>query len=402
MIRQLLALLDIQKAVYNSSDAVQDSYDLIVNNRAVMPQAIGAAIEVIDGDMLTYAAVRDDRGAVKAIRLALVGSLSGLSIMAGRPYICHDSETDSRVDLDACRRVGLRSMIVTPIPYRGENIGVLKYYSDQRNAFGDFDQLVCLLLVGIIAISLSRISETQALEMQGQLIHSAQLKQEFVSMVSHELKTPISSILGALPLAEDAVRMGNPAASEHFLEIAHRNADRLKRLVNDLMDVHQLDEGNLALKIGPVELVQLVERARADLAPTVNAKGLHCQIESGAQQIWIRSDPGRLSQVVVNLLANAIRFSPKDGVVHVGIDTVGDRVRIAVQDEGPGIPADFQQHLFSRFSTANHGADGQRNEGTGLGLFISRRIMEELSGSIEFDPSYDQGARFIMTLPRGD
>lgn len=402
MIRQLLALLDVQNAVYNSSDAVQDTYDLIVHNRAVMPQATGAAIEVVDGDMLTYAAVRDDRGPVKAIRLALAGSLSGFSIMAGRPYICHDSETDSRVDLEACRRVGLRSMIVTPIPYRGENIGVLKYYSDQQNAFGDFDQLVCLLLVGIIAISLSRISETQAIEMQGQLIHSAQLKQEFVSMVSHELKTPISSILGALPLAEDAVRIGNLAACKDFIEVAHRNAGRLKRLVDDLMDVHQLDEGVLALKIGPVELVQLVERMRADLAPALNAKGLHCQIDSSAQQVWVKSDPSRLSQVVVNLLANAIRFSPTDGVIHVGIDPVGDHVRIAVQDEGPGVPADFRQNLFSRFSKASHGADSQRNEGTGLGLFISRRIMDELSGSIEFDPSYDQGSRFIVTLPRED
>jgi len=402
MIRQLLALLDVQKAVYTSSGGVQDAYELIVHSRAVMPQAIGAVIEVIDGDMLTYAAVRDDRVAVKSMRLPLIGSLSGLAIMAGRPYICHDSETDGRVDLEACRRVGLRSMIVTPIPYRGENIGVLKYYSDQQNAFGDFDQLVCLLLVGIIAISLSRISEEQALEMQGQLIHSAQLKQEFVSMISHELKTPISAILGALPLADDAVKMGNPAAGERFIEIAYRNADRLKRLVDDLMDVHQLDEGSLAIEMAPVELLHLIERARADLAPALEARQLQCLIESEAEQVWVSSDAGRLSQVIVNLLANAIRFSPEGGIVLVRIDRAGTCVRIAVQDQGPGVPAHFREQLFARFSKAEQGEGGLRNEGTGLGLFISRRIMDELSGSIDLDESYDQGARFVMTIPVAD
>jgi len=399
MIRQLLALLDVQKSVSAYAGTVQDAYDRIVQNKKVMPQATGVAIEVIDGDLLTYAAVRDDRYAVQNLSLPLTGSLSGRAIMAGRPYICSDSENDSRVDIDACRRVGLRSMIVTPIPYRGENIGVLKYYSENKNAFGDFDQLVSLLLVGIIAMTLSRISESQSLEMQGQLIHSAQLKQEFVSMVSHELKTPISAILGALPLADDAVRMGDLASGERFINVALRNADRLKRLVDDLMDVHLMDEGGLSLDIAPVELVQLVERARSDLAPVLNSKGVSCEIQNSTGPIWTKTDPSRLSQVIINVLANAIRFSPIGGAVKVQIEAGDADARIVITDEGPGVPDNFRDKIFSRFSKASNGQGGRRNEGTGLGLFICHQLMTELSGTIVLDESHVEGASFIIKLP---
>lgn len=399
MIKQLLAILDVQKAVSASSGTVQDTYDLIVHNRDVMRQATGAAVEVVDGDRLRYAASRDDRAEVANMSLPLSGSLSGRAILAGRPYICSDSETDSRVDIEACRRVGLRSMIVTPIPYRGENIGVLKFYSDRPNAFGDFDQLVSMLLVGIIAISLSRISEAQALEMQGHLVHSAQLKQEFVSMVSHELKTPLAAILGALPLADDAIKLGDYPAGERFIGIAYRNADRLKRLVDDLMDVHLMDEGTLSLEFVPVELLQLVERARSDLAPVLNAKQVTCRITSDTEPVLTRTDPDRFSQVILNVLANAIRFSPAGGVVTVQINAIDTCARIAIEDQGPGVPANFREEIFSRFSTAGKDQRGLRKEGTGLGLFICRRLMAELGGSITLDEDHQQGARFLITVP---
>ena len=396
---QLSGLLCIQQSVLASSGLLQQTYDIIVENHAVMPQATGAAIELIEGNMLRYAAVRDSRPEVKSMQLPLVGSLSGRAILTGATLICNDSETDDRVDLEACRRVGLRSMIVTPIPYRGANIGVLKFYSSEPGVFGDFDELVTQLLVGIIAAGLSQISETEALAMKGKLLEAVQLKQEFVSMVSHELKSPIAALLGALPLAEDALASGETATGQRLLAIAMRNAERMKRLVDDLMDVHAMDEGHLTLDLKSVELSEIVSTVLADLEPTASSKQLRFAVTQPQEPIRLNTDPNRLSQAIVNILANAIRFSPTGGIITINMELSANQAVIRIDDQGPGIPEEFRDKLFTRFSrVAGDHAPGTP-QGTGLGLFISQNILHELSGSIQLDSRYKSGARFIIRLP---
>lgn len=396
---QLSGLLCIQRAVLASSGLLQQTYDIIVENHSVMPQATGAAIELIEGNMLRYAAIRDSRPEVKGMQLPLVGSLSGLAILSGNALICDDSETDSRVDLEACRRVGLRSMIVTPIPYRGANIGVLKFYSNQPGVFGDFDGLVSQLLVGIIAAGMSQISETEALEMKGKLVEAVQLKQEFVSMVSHELKSPIAALLGALPLAEDALAKGETETGRRLLGIAMRNAERMKRLVDDLMDVHAMDEGYLTVDRKSVELADIINAVLGDLEPTAKSKQLQFVILHLEEPIRLNTDPNRLSQAIINIVANAIRFSPTGGVITISTERTARQAIIRIEDQGPGIPKEFRDKLFTRFSrVAGDHAPGTA-QGTGLGLFISQNILHELSGSIHLDPRYKSGARFIIRLP---
>jgi len=396
---QLSGLLCIQQSVLASSGLLQQTYDIIVENHAVMPQATGAAIELIEGNMLRYAAVRDSRPEVKSMQLPLVGSLSGRAILTGATLICNDSETDDRVDLEACRRVGLRSMIVTPIPYRGANIGVLKFYSSEPGVFGDFDELVTQLLVGIIAAGLSQISETEALAMKGKLLEAVQLKQEFVSMVSHELKSPIAALLGALPLAEDALASGETATGQRLLAIAMRNAERMKRLVDDLMDVHAMDEGHLTLDLKSVELSEIVSTVLADLEPTARSKQLRFAVTQPQEPIRLNTDPNRLSQAIVNIVANAIRFSPIGGIITINMELSANQAVIRIDDQGPGIPEEFRDKLFTRFSrVAGDHAPGTP-QGTGLGLFISQNILHELSGSIQLDSQYKSGARFIIRLP---
>ena len=396
---QLSGLLCIQQSVLASSGLLQQTYDIIVENHAVMPQATGAAIELIEGNMLRYAAVRDSRPEVKSMQLPLVGSLSGRAILTGATLICNDSETDDRVDLEACRRVGLRSMIVTPIPYRGANIGVLKFYSSEPGVFGDFDELVTQLLVGIIAAGLSQISETEALAMKGKLLEAVQLKQEFVSMVSHELKSPIAALLGALPLAEDALASGETATGQRLLAIAMRNTERMKRLVDDLMDVHAMDEGHLTLDLKSVELSEIVSTVLADLEPTARSKQLRFAVTQPQEPIRLNTDPNRLSQAIVNIVANAIRFSPIGGIISINMELSANQAVIQIDDQGPGIPEEFRDKLFTRFSrVAGDHAPGTP-QGTGLGLFISQNILHELSGGIQLDSQYKSGARFIIRLP---
>jgi signal transduction histidine kinase len=396
---QLSGLLCIQQAVLASSGLLQKTYDIIVDHHAVMPQATGAAIELIEGNMLRYAAIRDSRPEVKNMQLPLVGSLSGLAILTGNALVCEDCETDGRVDLEACRRVGLRSMIVTPIPYRGAYVGVLKFYADKPGMFGDFDELISQLLVGIIAAGLSQISETEALEMQGKLIEAVQLKQEFVSMVSHELKSPIAALLGALPLAEDAVAKGDAVTSQRLIGIALRNAERMKLLVNDLMDVHAIDEGHLTVDWQEVDLPELVGNVLLELEPTAKAKNVEFVLTAPRGPLLLTTDPNRLAQAIVNIIANAIRFSPTGGIVAVKIGEEAGQATIRIEDQGPGVPKAFRDKLFTRFARARDAGAAASQQGTGLGLFISQNILHELSGSIQLDTRFRSGARFIIRLP---
>lgn len=396
---QLKAMIEIGQSVSTSSATPQQAYNEIVRNREVMPQATGAVIEVIDGDMLRYAAARDDRIDVKDFSLPLAGSLSGLAIMSGAALICHDAEEDSRVDIEACRRVGLSSMIVTPIPYRGSYIGVLKFYSDQKNSFVEFDRIISQLLVGIITMILSRISEAHALEKQGELTNAAKEKQEFISMLTHELKTPLTSILGALPFVEDSIQNNECDAADRFLQIAIRNAIRLQSFVYDLMDIHQIEEGALPLNIVHIDLISMLKSVIADLSPVSHAKDVKYEIVAPIDRLSVQTDQDRLSRVVINVLSNALRFSANGGGITIRVDKIEDFALIAIEDEGPGVPIEFRDVMFSRYSRVDKQPSQTNYKGSGLGLFICKKIMKELNGSIELDQSYEDGAKFVLKIP---
>ena len=218
-------------------------------------------------------------------------------------------------------------------------------------------------------------------------------------MVSHELKSPIAALLGALPLAEDALASGETATGQRLLAIAMRNAERMKRLVDDLMDVHAMDEGHLTLDLKSVELSEIVSTVLADLEPTARSKQLRFAVTQPQEPIRLNTDPNRLSQAIVNIVANAIRFSPIGGIITINMELSANQAVIRIDDQGPGIPEEFRDKLFTRFSrVAGDHAPGTP-QGTGLGLFISQNILHELSGGIQLDSQYKSGARFIIRLP---
>ena len=228
----------------------------------------------------------------------------------------------------------------------------------------------------------------------------AQLQSEFVSVVSHELRTPITSIRGALALLDAGTAGPIAPAQLKLVQIAHKNSQRLVTLVNDILDMEKLMAGKMTMKIESLNLTQLLESALE--ANTAYAQGLqvHLAFSAPAQETIALFDANRLMQVMANLLSNAAKFSPKDIPVEICLYERDAHWLVEVRDHGPGIPLEFRNRIFSAFAQANS-SDTRQQGGTGLGLKISKALIEMMAGEIGFDSELGKGTCFWFTVPKG-
>ena len=226
------------------------------------------------------------------------------------------------------------------------------------------------------------------------------LKDEFLATVSHELRTPMNAVLGWLQMLRSGAVQPDRVA--HALEAVERNASMQNRLIEDLLDVSRIVSGKFRLDIQDVDLGSLLEAALASLHPAAEAKGLHLETAVDPGLGLVRVDPQRLQQVLWNLLANAVKFTPAGGRVWVDIRRSGSHIDIVVRDEGEGITAGDLPHVFERFRQAE-GGTVRASAGLGLGLAIVRHIVEMHGGTVEArSEGSGRGATFRVSLPLGD
>lgn len=297
------------------------------------------------------------------------------------------------------RRVGLRSMIVIPIPHRGQTVGVLKYHAAAPDAFDENDMLMAHLLVGPIAVGMSSVAEEDARRAQTELRQIVALKEQLVSTVSHELRTPVTSIAGLLVLLQSGMAGDLPDKAASLVSIANRNADRLKQLVNDLLDMEKLEAGALLMTLAEVDLREVVRDAVEQNRPFAEQTGVALELVVPDDAVTAMTDGDRLLQAVTNLVSNGAKFSPLGTQVTVVLGVVDGIASICVCDEGPGVPEDFRPRLFDRFAQSGDVHANLQMKGTGLGLAITRGIARRLGGDVRLDEGYTKGAAFEITIP---
>jgi PAS domain S-box-containing protein len=224
------------------------------------------------------------------------------------------------------------------------------------------------------------------------------LKDEFVATVSHELRTPMTSIAGSLGLLVGQWADKMPDSAGRLLVIAHNNAQRLVRLINDILDVEKAQSGTTGLVFGRIDAVGLVEQVIESNRLSARELGVHIRLESDADRIEITTDSDRLAQIVTNLLSNAIKFSPEGAEVVVTLKRRAGGMRIAVRDWGPGIPDDFKPHVFEKFAQAD-ATNARQKGGTGLGLSIVKQLTIRLGGQAGFSDASEGGTIFHIELP---
>lgn len=226
------------------------------------------------------------------------------------------------------------------------------------------------------------------------------MKLTSVSTVSHELRTPLTSIKGALRLLE-AGNLGNMSSqAERMISIAHRNSDRLLALVNDILELEKIESGELNVSLQNVDLQELLLEASEAHASYADDAGVRFCVEPSGHPTMVRADPDRLMQVLANLMSNAAKFSPAGSAVKLYVEDIDDDIwRICIEDQGPGIPESARKTLFDSFFQVTADEHYAR-PGTGLGLTISKRLMDLHGGSISFTTELGQGSIFHCDLKK--
>jgi len=223
------------------------------------------------------------------------------------------------------------------------------------------------------------------------------MKREFVSVVSHELRTPLTALRGALGLLKRLPASTTGPGAE-LLGIAEQNCLRLGFLVDDLLDMERLTTGKLRLELTAVPVTPLLNEATGSHRTYLSGRHGSIRVVEPVPAVAVWADRQRLIQVLSNLLSNALKFSPPGGVVDLGVEAMGDRLRFWVQDQGPGIPEDFRERIFERFAQAD-ASDTRRMGGSGLGLAIVRELVQLMDGRVGFVSEPGRGARFWIDLP---
>jgi signal transduction histidine kinase len=233
------------------------------------------------------------------------------------------------------------------------------------------------------------------------------MKEHFVSLVTHELRTPVVAIQKSLELLLSKATGGITEDQEKFLTISRMNVDRLNKLINDLLDMSQMESGKFVLKPSAFDFRDVVRDARGSLVSWADEKKISIRLDMKEEPTFVTGDRNRLFQVVVNLLSNALKFTPSGGEIAVAVkivqsvagDLSGPGVEVSVVDNGIGIdPKDFQR-IFNKFEQVSLVAP-QGMAGSGLGLPISKEIIGLHNGKIWVESEQGKGSRFIFVIPQ--
>jgi protein-histidine pros-kinase len=226
----------------------------------------------------------------------------------------------------------------------------------------------------------------------------SEAKSRFLAAMSHELRTPLNSVLGfAQLLAMQEVGALNPK-QERYVSVIESSGKHLLALINGILDLARVASGHVTVRPEQLALATLINDAIERMRPMSDNKGLRLTVASDATlTVW--ADHQRLHQVILNLLSNAIKFTPVGGEISVEATALGEMARISVRDTGVGIPAEHLDTIFEEFTQVESGMV-RSEEGTGLGLPLSRRLVELMAGTIQVESDVGHGSTFTVTLPQ--
>ncbi|MFA5869023.1 MAG: ATP-binding protein, partial [Candidatus Bathyarchaeia archaeon] len=290
---------------------------------------------------------------------------------------------------------------------RGEAVGVVNLESTRRYAFTHDDQRLAETFALHISGTLERIKldeerqraaeaalRGEAAAEQARML--ATVKMRFLSTATHEIRTPLTSIIGYTELIQDALQSGDTSKLQAYFDAVQRNAERLTRLTNDLLDTQRIEEGRMTISKTPIGTGELLRDLAQEATPGLTRRGQTLKVSDGFGGV-IDVDRDRLLQVLANLVGNASKFSPEGSTIQLSVERRGGEVVFSIRDQGVGLSEEDMPKLFKPFPGIH--VEGNR-EGTGLGLSICRGIVELHGGSIWAESGGPgRGSTFSFTVP---
>ncbi|MBV9496408.1 MAG: GAF domain-containing protein [Acidobacteria bacterium] len=292
----------------------------------------------------------------------------------------------------------LASLLILPLRTRREMLGALIIAADDpERAMTDEKLPLAEVLAERAALAIENAKlYTEQVDARRKVEDLSRLKDEFLSIASHELRTPVTSIKGYTQLAKTLIRENDLATSEEYLDIALDQIDRMSRLILELLDVSRIETGRLEIRREPIQWSTFVRDVVHRHHTAVSDRRFHLDVSDGAKTV--NGDRDRLEQVLGNLLENAVKYSPDGSEIFVGVDDRSNEVVTSVCDRGIGIPADELSQVFERFHRGRH-VSSTNYGGLGLGLYITKQIIERHGGSIWVESREGAGTTFYFSLP---
>jgi len=370
--------------------------DLTVQKAVDLLEAEAGSLLLVDeesGDLVFQVAVGVPD--LTGTRLPAGTGIAGQVVRENRPVRVDDVRQDRHwyPEVDRRSHFVTRSLLCAPLTARGTVIGVLEVLNRRDGRpFDDEDERLLTAFAAQAAVAIQNARLFAAVEAANQA------KTEFISFVSHELKQPMTAIKGYTDLLVKGLAGDLTETQRSFLEVIRSNLNRMDTMVQELLDISRIEAGRLRLEIGQVALREAVEEAVRTIRQEIEAKRQTLEVEIVEPLPPVRADRNRVVQILTNLLSNAYKYTPEEGHIRVTVQPDRGVVVCSVSDTGIGIAPEEQERLFTKFFRSQHPA--VRNvPGTGLGLVITKSLVELQGGQIWVESEPGKGSTFTFTLP---
>jgi PAS domain S-box-containing protein len=382
---RLAAVIATQREIAGNVREFSDMLSLIAGRAQALTGASGAAIDLLEKNELVSRFATGIATRHVPVWLRIASDLARECFRTGEIFHCDDARSARRLDRAACRKVGLRSMIVVPLHHDGAAVGVLKVLSTEPRAFGGREERIAQLMAGLVGAALSGAALAESKKLASLSV--------LASGVAHEIRNPLTAIKARLYTHQKRLTPGSPEAADG--EFVSEEIGRLERIVREFLQFARPGDPVFEA-VSPAELLSEV---RDLLAVQLAMDAIHLAV-ADTVETPVRADRQQIKQVLVNLVRNAAESIGRDGAITLRARRPGpgfgardwDAVALEVKDTGPGIPPEARARLFDPFFTT-------KASGTGLGLSIAARIVEKHGGTLSFKTNGRCGTTFRLVLP---
>ncbi|MCK5546589.1 MAG: GAF domain-containing protein [Rhodospirillaceae bacterium] len=342
---------------------------------------------------------------ITGTRLEINEGIVGRVIHRGEAVIVNDVKKDSFFSNKVDEITGFKteSLLCAPLQIKGKSIGALEIINKRGSGFfAGHDRIVLTALASAAAMAIHNARQSVALVEKDAIEKASHAKSDFLSSMSHELRTPMNAILG---FSEMLLLEPNSSLAQNHRETVEQifnSGGHLLNLINEILDLAQIESGKLSISISEVAPQEILEECFAMNQPLAKKNNVTLKDETANVQLpTIWSDPLRFRQIIINLLSNAVKYNHKDGDVTVSVERTSDgMLRFMVADTGRGIAKEEECLIFEPFTRL--GIEGSAQEGTGIGLTITHRLVEMMNGRIGFESTIGKGTTFWVDMPIAD